>query len=347
MISSMVTGTGASYVDALSTQTPILEAQGLRKSYDSGEALRGLSFSLQAGHVLGFLGPNGAGKTTTIRILTTILEPSSGHFSVNGISSQYPKRIRHMIGVLPEGLGFPKGITGIEYLIYFSQLYGRAGAAARRVGLELLKDVGLQNRADSAIGTYSHGMRQRLGIARALVNDPKVVFLDEPTLGLDPRGQQELLAMIRRIARERNAGVILSSHLLSEIEGVCDDVVILNAGQVVAQGTVAEVTGQTQKKVVPRSTIRIRVPPPSLAQAQQVLAATPTIDRVASADTTTGWLAVELAEPGDDGTPPTVEHTINRILEALISADIPIVGLEVAGGRLQDVFLQLTAEVIE
>jgi predicted ABC-type transport system involved in lysophospholipase L1 biosynthesis ATPase subunit len=123
--------------------------------------------------VLGFLGPNGAGKTTTIRILTTILTPSSGDFSVDGISSKYPDEIRRTIGVLPEGLGFPKGVTAIEYLTYFGQLFGRSAAEARRVGLVHLKDMGLQHRADTAIGTFSRGMRQRLGIARALVEaDP-------------------------------------------------------------------------------------------------------------------------------------------------------------------------------
>src|SRR4030095_10526767 len=165
-------------------------------------ALQGLSFSLKAGRILGFLGPNGAGKTTSIRILTTMMEPESGHFTVNGISSEFPEKIRRIIGVLPENLGFPRQMTGIEYLTYFGQLYGRTAAEAKEYGLMLLEDVGLQQRGKSLIGSYSHGMRQRIGIARALVNDPVVVFLDEPTLGLDPRGQQELLELIQRIARE-------------------------------------------------------------------------------------------------------------------------------------------------
>ena len=321
-------------------------AQDLRKSYGSRLALRELSFSLQAGRVVGFLGPNGAGKTTSIRILTTILEPSSGRFVVDGISSEYPEKIRRKIGVLPEGLGFPKQTTGIAYLTYFGQLYGRTATEARRVGLALLKDVGLQHRADSVIGTYSHGMRQRLGIARALVNDPMVVFLDEPTLGLDPRGQQELLLLIQRIARERNAGVVLSSHLLSEIEGICDDVVIMNAGQVVAKGTVAEVVGQSQQNGAQRNVIRIRVPPSSVAPAQQILEALPNVKQATLTDQIAGWLAVEVADRsnGDSSEEPLAK---NKVLEALIRAEIPILGSEAAGNRLQDVFLQLTAEAIE
>src|SRR5206468_11213209 len=169
---------------------------------------------------------NGAGKTTAIRILTTILEPSSGSFAVDGVGSSDPQTIRRKIGVLPESLGFTKSNTALEHLTYFGQLYGRGAKEAQTRAQALVQEVGLQQRAGSLIGTYSRGMRQRLGIARALVNDPVVVFLDEPTLGLDPRGQQELLSMIQRIARERNAGVVLCSHLLSEIEGVCDDVII-------------------------------------------------------------------------------------------------------------------------
>ncbi len=334
------------YSDAANMQPPILVAQDLRKFYGSREALRGLSFSLQAGRVMGFLGPNGAGKTTSIRILTTMLEPTSGQFVVNGVSSYYPEKIRHMIGVLPEGQGFPKHVTGIDYLTYFGQLYGRTAAEARAVSLALLKDVGMQHRGASMIGTYSHGMRQRLGIARSLINAPKVVFLDEPTLGLDPRGQQELLSLIQRIARERNTGVVLSSHLLAEIEGICDDVVIMNSGQVVAYGTVAEVIGQTQLTATQRNAVRIRVPSPSVAQAQQILTAMPNIKEVTPADVTTGWLVVELVERtnGDSAEEPLAK---NRILEALIRAEIPIRGFEVTGDRLQDVFLMLTAEAIE
>ena len=215
--------------EASRSQSEILLAEDLRKSYGPRPALRGLSFSLQGGRILGFLGPNGAGKTTAIRILTTMLEPEAGRFVVDGISSQFPDRIRRKIGVLPENLGFPRQLTGIEYLTYFGQLYGRTAAQARAYGLALLEEVGLQQRAKSLIGTYSHGMRQRIGIARALVNDPVVVFLDEPTLGLDPRGQQELLTLIRRVVRERSVGVILCSHALWEVESVCDDVVILSS----------------------------------------------------------------------------------------------------------------------
>ena len=232
-------------------------------------------------------------------------------------------------------------MTGIEYLTFYGQLYGRTAAEAKTYGLALLEEVGLQQRARSLIGTYSRGMRQRLGIARALVNDPAVLFLDEPTLGLDPRGQQDLLSLVRRIARERNAGIVLCSHLLSEVESVCDDVVILNSGRIVAQGSVAEVIGGAQRNVV-----RIHLPSTSVAAAQQVLEAIPDVAKVTPGGAMADWLGVRLVDH-DHGTSPEEQYVKSRILETLVRAEIPILSFEADGGRLHDVFLQLTEEAIE
>lgn len=319
----------------------ILSAEGLRKSYGTHQALKNLSFTLRAGRVLGFLGPNGAGKTTSIRILTTILPPSSGRFVVDGVTSDHPVQIRRRIGVLPEGLGFPRQLTGARYLTYYGQLFGSSSHEARSTAEALLQEVGLQNRGHSPIGSYSHGMRQRLGIARALVNDPAVLFFDEPTLGLDPRGQRELLTMVQGIARDRGKGVVLSSHLLAEIEGVCDDVVIMNAGEVVARGTVAEVIGQASRRS--GVALRVRVPVGEVPAACGLIAGLPRV-QAARPDDSTGWIGVELRPlNGDAAADPRL---VNMMLEPLLRADVPILGLDAGSGRLEDVFLQLTAEAI-
>ena len=322
------------------THSPILAADDLRKSYGGRLALAGLTFALPAGRLLGFLGPNGAGKTTAIRILTTILQPDSGDFVVDGTSSHDPERIRRKIGVLPESLGFPKSITGLEFLTYFGRLYGRSAKDAKAYGRTLLQEVNLQERANSLIRTYSRGMRQRLGIARTLVNDPAVIFLDEPTLGLDPAGQQELLTMIHRIARDRNTAVVLCSHHMVEIERICDDVVILRSGQVVASGSVRQVIAQAQRGHL----IRIHVPVAAAARARQVLEAAPRVKKVALAGAATDWLEVE-PEESLNGAASDNGHVGNQWLEALIRADIPVLGFEAEGGRLHDAFLQLTQEV--
>jgi ABC-2 type transport system ATP-binding protein len=322
------------------SQPPILLAEDLVMSYRGWTALRGLSFALRPGHVMGFLGPNGAGKTTSIRILTTILRPTSGSFSVDGISSDRPAEIRPRIGVLPETLGLPNQITGIEYITYFARLYGRRGPEARTHAVALLDLVGLRERGRSLIRTYSHGMRQRLGIARALVNDPVVLFLDEPTLGLDPRGQQELLMLLRDIAHGRGAGIILCSHALSEVEGVCDDVVILSSGHVVATGSVADVLAQARRMGPNRTAIRLQVPTTSIGEAIELLRSMPGVASVSNGDVEQ-QLEVDL-----DGTPSSAgskDHDMtNRILDALVKADVQVLSFEVEGSRLQDAFLQLT-----
>jgi ABC-2 type transport system ATP-binding protein len=335
------------YETASNSQPDLLVAEDLRKSYGPRRALQGLTFTLKAGRILGFLGPNGAGKTTSIRILTTMLEPESGHFTVNGVSSRDPEKIRRMIGVLPENLGFPRHMTGFEYLTFFGRLFGRRTSNAKDYAMTLLEEVGLQKRAKSLIGTYSHGMRQRLGIARALVNDPMIVFLDEPTLGLDPRGQQELLELIQEIAHERNTGVVLCSHLLSEIEEICDDVVILSLGQIVAKGSVSEVVSRVQNNIMLRNALRVQVLPAAVETAKEVLNAMPFIKTVTSVGEMAGWLRIEL-EPLSNGNTSKVEEEINnKILSALIRAKVPIRGFEIEGGKLQDVFLHLTEEGIK
>jgi ABC-2 type transport system ATP-binding protein len=318
----------------------VLVARDLHKSYGPRPALRGLSFSLNAGRILGFLGPNGAGKTTAIRILTTIIEPSAGSFRVDGFGSNSPRHIRRRIGVLPESLGFPGNMTGQEFVTYFGRLYGLSAAPAGSKAKEMLAAVGLERRGRSLIRSYSRGMRQRLGIARALINDPAVVFLDEPTLGLDPKGQRELQGLIRWIATERNAGVVLCSHQLAEVETVCDDVVILNAGRVVSQGTVANVIGNGEASV-----LRIRVPPGADQDAGRALEGTPGVVDVRTADGVNGWLRVEL-EP-DAGFSLNGQHVNNLVLTALVQSKIPVLGMEAGGGRLQDVFLEITQGAIE
>lgn len=324
----------------------VLVAEDLRKTYGPRRALQGLTFSLKAGRIMGFLGPNGAGKTTAIRILTTILQPDSGYFFVDGMGSEYPERIRNRIGVLPESLGFPKQVTALDFLTYFGQLYGQSPRQAKLNAIRLLEEVGLQQRMKSLVGTYSRGMRQRLGIARALINNPAVVFLDEPTLGLDPRGQQELLALVRRIASERSAGIILCSHLLTEIEGICDDVVILNLGQIVARGSVSEVIGRVQRNIVLGNVLRLKVLPQYVDAAREVLEPMPNISKVSTEGEMEGWLRLELVG-ATNGDAPDGFNVNNKILATLIRGKIPIISFEATGGRLQDVFLHLTEESIE
>jgi ABC-2 type transport system ATP-binding protein len=310
--------------------SPAVEVHGVRKQYGSLVAVEDLSFAVEAGEILGVLGPNGAGKTTAIRVLTTILAPTRGTFAVAGAPHTEPGKIRRRIGVLPESGGYPERQTGGEYLRYHARLYGHDRAGAAVVSNALLAEVGLAARARWPIGSYSRGMRQRLGIARALVNDPVVVFLDEPTLGLDPAGQRQVLGLIRSIARERGATVLLSTHLLAEVEETCSRVLILNRGRVAAEGTVAEVA---RRAAAPRSA-RLRVPAERVDDALRVLASAPGVERVDRADGQAGTLTVQLH--GSDESPS------EESLRPLVEAGVPVLAFELEGARLSDAFLAMT-----
>jgi ABC-2 type transport system ATP-binding protein len=307
---------------------------GLRRSYGSVVALDDLTFEARAGEVLGLLGPNGAGKTTAIRVLTTILRPTAGSFAVAGIPHSQPGEIRRRIGVLPESAGYPEQQTGDEFLRYHARLFGHTSASARAVAAVRLEEVGLGERASSPIAVYSRGMRQRLGIARALLNEPAVVFFDEPTLGLDPAGQRQVLALLGRIARGRGTTVVLSTHLLNEVEQTCSRVVILNRGRVLADGTVAEVA---RRAAAPRRG-RVRVPPERRGDARAALERMPAVAAVEDAETPTDWLGVALIR-GEEA-----ELRMNEALRALADAGIPILAFELEGARLSDAFLAMTGE---
>ena len=315
---------------------PVLLARDLQKTYENITVLNQLSFSLEAGRILGFLGPNGAGKTTAIRILTTIMSPTSGSFFINGISGDDPSIIRKMIGVLPESNGFPESMSAIEFLTYHGSLYGLLNVDAYKCGMELLNEVGLAGKENSYISTFSRGMRQRLGIARSIINNPLVVFLDEPTLGLDPSGQEELLTLIKKIALERKTAVVFCSHLLPEVERLCDDVIILRQGSVVANGTVAEVIAGSIKNL-----IRIHIPQNTVKKALETLLTLPNISDVKIMKGTNDWLDIYTATNLLDKKSTEYIHNVS-VLKALITNNIPVISFETGGGHLQDVFLKLT-----
>jgi ABC-2 type transport system ATP-binding protein len=312
--------------------TAAAQATGICKRYGAQIALEDVSFTVGAGEIVGVLGPNGAGKTTAIRILTTILDADRGSFWVGGVPSSEPARIRALVGVLPESAGYPERMRGEEYLAFHARLFGQSRASARAVARTLLAEVGLAERGGSPIATYSRGMRQRLGIARALVNEPVVLFLDEPTLGLDPAGQREILAKVRALAGERGASVLLSTHLLDEVQENCSRVLILNRARVVADGTVAEVA---RRAGAPRRG-RLRVAPEQVERAIAALRAAAIVEdaRPGEGD---GWLIVQLAAPAAE-----TQTSLNPLVAVLLDVGVPLLAGELEGARLSDAFLAMT-----
>ncbi|NIO04727.1 MAG: ATP-binding cassette domain-containing protein [Proteobacteria bacterium] len=216
---------------------PIIETEELTKTYDKEMAVDHLSFSVMEGEVFGFLGPNGAGKTTALLMLLGLTEPTSGKARVLGVDpTRNPIKVKGMIGYLPENTGFYGDLNAKQTLRLVADLNGLARELAEERMESALKTVGLDTEAEKRVGAYSRGMRQRLGIAELLIKDPKVAFLDEPTLGLDPDGTNRMMDLIEKLCREKKMTVLLSSHLLHLVQRICHRVGIMIRGKMVAQG---------------------------------------------------------------------------------------------------------------
>jgi ABC-2 type transport system ATP-binding protein len=221
----------------------VIATRRLSKEYEGlgRPAVDELDLTIHAGEVFGLLGPNGAGKTTTVLMLLGLTEPTSGVVRVLGLDpTRQPLAVKRKVGYLPDNVGFYAGMTGRENLHYTARLNGIPRKAAQARIDELLGEVRLDEAGDRDAGTYSRGMRQRLGIADALVKDPSVLILDEPTIAIDPAGVEELLALLRRLVRERQLTVLLSSHILGQVQSLCDRVGFFSEGRLVAAGPLDE-----------------------------------------------------------------------------------------------------------
>jgi ABC-2 type transport system ATP-binding protein len=225
----------------------IIEAEGLTKKYGTQIAVNNLALQIRKGEVFGFLGPNGAGKTTTLLMFLGLTEPTSGKVRVVGVDpAREPLRVKEKVGYLPENVGFYEDMDARQNLQFVARLNRIPDNVSSGKIDELLLLVGLFEEAQKKLGTYSKGMRQRLGIAEVLIKEPKLIFLDEPTIGLDPDGTNRMLDLIHSLSREKNITIFLSSHLLDQVQRICDRVGIMIKGNLVAIGPIQELA---QKKL--------------------------------------------------------------------------------------------------
>ena len=229
--------------------TVLLEANSLTKRYGATIALDSVDFQVTDG-ITGLLGPNGAGKSTAIKLSLGLIRPTSGSAEVMGQRPYDSPEVRERLGYMPEHDCLPPSTTAAEFLSHMAQVSGIPPAQARTRAADVLRHVGLEEGRYRPIGQYSTGMKQRVKLAQALVHDPVLVFLDEPTAGLDPSGRDEMLQLVRRTGREFGISIILSSHLMGDVESTCDRIVVLEGGKVVEEGAVAGFTTETQVIVV-------------------------------------------------------------------------------------------------
>jgi len=221
----------------------VVEAKELEKRYNGICAIRNLSLRISAGEIYGLLGPNGSGKTTAILILLGLTEPTAGEVQVCGcVPARNPLTVKRQIGCLPENVGFYNDLTARENLRFVARLNRIPDRSSKARIDELIEQVGLTEAADRPVRTFSRGMRQRLGIADVLIKDPDFVILDEPTSGIDPEGATQLLDMIVGMRDEQGMTIMLASHLLHQVQRICDRVGILHRGQLVAQGSMDELS---------------------------------------------------------------------------------------------------------
>jgi ABC-2 type transport system ATP-binding protein len=232
----------------MNNEEKIIEIQGLTKEFKDVRAVDSLSLNVYKSDVFGFLGPNGAGKSTTIRMLLTLIKPNSGSIKIFG-KSLYKERalILRDVGAIVEKPDFYKYLSAYKNLEILSRLSGRE-ISTKRI-MEILEIVGLKERKDSKVKTYSHGMKQRLGIAQALLHEPSLIILDEPTTGLDPQGMKEIRDLIIHLRDEEKKTIFLSSHILSEVEQVANRMIIINKGKTIVEGFVQDLLNSTQLKV--------------------------------------------------------------------------------------------------
>ena len=225
-----------------------IEARDLVKTYRGGvRALDGVSLSAAAGTVFGLLGPNGAGKSTTVKILTTLSRPDSGEAWVAGLNVvRDPARVRRVIGVVAQNSGLDVNATGRENLILQGRLYGMGGTALKRRAHELLKRLGVAEAADRVVRTYSGGMKRKLDVAVGLMHRPHVLFLDEPTTGLDPEARVDMWSEVSRLASEEGLTILLTTHYLEEADRLAQRLAIVDKGRIVAEGTPDELKGELQ-----------------------------------------------------------------------------------------------------
>lgn len=309
---------------------PLVEAVGLTKTYGDIVAVDSIDLQVRAGEVFGLLGPNGAGKTTTVLMLLGLSEPTGGVVRVCGLDpARHPLSVKRRVGYMPDTVGFYESMTGRENLRYTADLNEIPPQVAEARIDELLHLVGLGYAADRAVKEYSRGMRQRLGLADTLVKDPLVVILDEPMVGIDPEGVIEMQGMITRLAREQGRAVLLTSHMLHQVQQTCDRMAIFVGGRVIAEGTAAELAARLADG---QSAFEILAPADEETIRSALASVSPEANfRLVGTDR---W---RVSVPAEDAV---------ELLPALVSAGVPVRQLRDLGSDLDEIYHRYFTEEV-
>jgi len=307
----------------------MIETKRLTKHYGDLAALVDLDLVIETGDIFGFIGPNGAGKTTTMRILATLLEPTQGQAFIDGLDvTNKGKKVRRIIGYMPDFMGVYDDLKVFEYLEFFAAAFGIEHKKRKSIVEGVLELTDLQTKKSLTVDSLSRGMQQRLGLARVLIHDPKVLILDEPASGLDPRARIEIRELLRELKRMGKT-IMISSHILSELEEICDHVGIVEHGRLVFSGTMEEI----RRRMGIQSKVRVRVANKQ-NKAVELLSSLPEIQDVKILG---AYIAVTFREG---------RQTNGVIARTLVQGDIDIVSIEPKQVKLDDAFLKLTKGIV-
>lgn len=324
--------------------TPALELRHLHRFFGRLKAVDDVSFKAWPGQVMGFIGPNGAGKTTAMRILATLDTPTAGDAFVCGYSVvDDPDKVRRYLGFMPDSFGKYANMNVVEYLDFYARAYGLKDRQRRDAVEHVLVFTELRKLADKQITALSKGMSQRLGLGRCLIHDPQVMVLDEPAAGLDPRARVELRELIRLLASEMNKTVLISSHILTELGEICDSAAIIEAGQILAHGTIDEIQSQRQrgpreKRQVKSLLVRLAAggnTDEASSRLEKWLLEQPMVKEVRCA---TGRAAFEFE--GDDAQQ-------QQLLQNLLAAEHPVIEFHGKTQSLEDAFMNITRGITQ
>ena len=310
-----------------------IRTRGLTKEYGDLVAVDHLDLEVQAGEIFGLLGQNGAGKTTTILMLLGLTEPTAGQARVVGLDpARRPLEVKRRVGYLPDAVGFYSDMTGRDNLRYTARLNRIPRAEAEVAIDEALEQVGLSARGDSPTETYSRGMLQRLGIADALIKDPDVLILDEPTTAIDPLGVTEILDLLRALVTERNMAILLSSHLLNQVQSVCDRIGIFAAGRLIGQGAMGELSKRFGEDVAHVEADITTDDEAGVGRVREVLASIPGVTDVAAPR--------RADEPWRITVQPAEEETRVRrsVLAAAASTGLDLTSVRSLAPSLEDIY---------
>lgn len=305
----------------------IIEAEGLTKRYGNFTAVDSLSLRLEEGEVFGFLGPNGSGKSTTILMLLGLTEPTEGWARVSGFNpTRNPLAVKRMIGYLPESVGFYNDLTGRENLQYTARLNGLRREESDQQIEDLMDQVELSAAKSQPVGQYSRGMRQRLGLADVLLKEPRLVILDDPTLGLDPAGVNWLLQLIQDMSKTQGITVFISSHRLHEVQRICNRVGIMSHGKMVLEGPVGELVDRQEEGY--QLELEVNDATPGLMEALQGL---PTVERCISL--------------GNTITISSKDQVRAKVLAAVMEHGVELHQMQARDRSLEEIYLRYFQEV--